>query len=70
MEGVEKRGARGGGGQDSAGLSSLQFVSVLERSRRQDKGMLGLSGAARYFYPVRKREGAEIPQETLLPWSC
>ena len=69
MEGVEKRRVRGGGGRDSAGLSSLQHVPALERSRRQDKGTPGLSGAARCFHPIRKREGAEIPQETLLPWS-
>lgn len=69
MEEVEKRRVRGGGGQDSAGLSSLQHVPALEWSCQQDKGMPGLSRATRHFHPVRKQEGAEIPQETSLPWS-
>lgn len=39
---------------------------MLGQSCWQDKGTPALSGAKQCFHPIRKWEGAEIPQETLL----
>lgn len=59
-------GSEGWRGWVSAGCSSLQRAAVLGQSCWQDKGTPVPSGAEWCFHPIRKWEGAEIPQETLL----
>lgn len=67
MEGVEKRRERVGGGRDSAGLSTLQRVLVLEQSRQQDKGTLGAEQGCEMFPPHPETGGNRNPTGNLTP---